>query len=630
MIDLVIQAAKAEGRDDKGYDSINPIWSVCKAIDHKMSIHFSGEYPKFLFEPAAPNETKEVRKYKEQVYKAITTPPTGRALAATRRVWNPANFNLPDLGDYLTKEYPGYGSLMNYFIQMFHPKKLEWANAVQVVRPRIIPTKVIDGKEVVDASKPAEPIAVIIPCKNVVDFNDNYVLVKLESKAPVKYGNEVRHTGRIFEHYTAENIIRYTEVSEEHQAEPKFVVEVLFTGEGHRLGYIPAIKLKGAPKKSMEGRMIYESYFAPALPMLESALLDHSLLQLGKTHAYPHPWSLVDKCGNPRCAGGQVMTGRNNENDQPIWEDCPTCGGSGSRNPGPLGEKQIQVRNNDGDISAGIPTPPDGFTSPQVDIYDFMRKEIDTQIEQAFMMLQIDVSNSQVKGSETALGKQIDRDELFSFLQTLANELFDAFQWTVNTVGKMREGSWKEIEIKPPHDFQIRSQQDLTEEIANTSIPAIVRKDTIDEFISMRFAHDPVSLRINEIIQYADGLYMLSPEDIRIHSMELQPEDKILHMYILKYIREFMEANPNWINGKLAEIAKQLEERALADVKTAELSPLFDAGVEMDAEQTGDALGKIPLAVQQLALGRERAITAGDTALAKQLGDKMEELLAKI
>lgn len=44
----------------------------------------------------------------------------------------------------------------------------------------------------------------------------------------------------------------------------------------------------------------------------------------------------------------------------------------------------------------------------------------------------------------------------------------------------------------------------------------------------------------------------------------------------------------------------------------------------------GGELGKVPLAVQQLALSRQRAIDAGDTVLAAALGDKMDELLSKI
>lgn len=40
-----------------------------------------------------------------------------------------------------------------------------------------------------------------------------------------------------------------------------------------------------------------------------------------------------------------------------------------------------------------------------------------------------------------------------------------------------------------------------------------------------------------------------------------------------------------------------------------------------------DILGKFPLALQQLALARERANTAGDKVLSAKIAQKMKELL---
>jgi hypothetical protein len=43
-----------------------------------------------------------------------------------------------------------------------------------------------------------------------------------------------------------------------------------------------------------------------------------------------------------------------------------------------------------------------------------------------------------------------------------------------------------------------------------------------------------------------------------------------------------------------------------------------------------DNIGKIPLGLQQLALARERAMTAGDKKLAAAIGKKMAEMLGVI
>ena len=44
----------------------------------------------------------------------------------------------------------------------------------------------------------------------------------------------------------------------------------------------------------------------------------------------------------------------------------------------------------------------------------------------------------------------------------------------------------------------------------------------------------------------------------------------------------------------------------------------------------GNDIGKIPLAIQQLALSRKRADEAGDSVLSNQLGNKIDELLKSI
>jgi hypothetical protein len=259
-----------------------------------------------------------------------------------------------------------------------------------------------------------------------------------------------------------------------------------------------------------------------------------------------------------------------------FWEICEVCGGT-ARASSPVETYQVRLRDVDGELIAGIPTPPAGYIQMDSSILDFNRTEVDQQIEKAFMMMQIDVSNTHVKGQETALGKQIDRDELFSFLQTLANELFEAFQWTANTIGKMREGSWKDVTIMPPHDFQVRGQDDLVEEISNSSIPAPVRRDALREFNAMRFASDPVHLRINEVIEYADKLYMVAPEDIRVHSQNIKDRDIILHLYIAKYITEFIDADSGWLDKPLKVLEAELLARAEEDVKERQpFSPIFD------------------------------------------------------
>jgi hypothetical protein len=71
-------------------------------------------------------------------------------------------------------------------------------------------------------------------------------------------------------------------------------------------------------------------------------------------------------------------------------------------------------------------------------------------------------------------------------------------------------------------------------------------------------------------------------------------------------------------------------DHALIDQARKEIAATsFDASDATDLLD-GDSTGKIPLAIQQLALARERAKNAGDEAMAAKLGSKIDELTARI
>lgn len=80
----------------------------------------------------------------------------------------------------------------------------------------------------------------------------------------------------------------------------------------------------------------------------------------------------------------------------------------------------------------------------------------------------------------------------------------------------------------------------------------------------------------------------------------------------------------------LVERLSILKKDGIIDRETyAEIAGVI-LGKESSTGGAVDSLGKIPLAIQQLALARERANTAGDTDLSKQLGSAMDILNAQL
>lgn len=91
------------------------------------------------------------------------------------------------------------------------------------------------------------------------------------------------------------------------------------------------------------------------------------------------------------------------------------------------------------------------------------------------------------------------------------------------------------------------------------------------------------------------------------------------------------EANIDLINQ--TRLSALFADGIIGADKYAELADVKMTGTGTPSGASGgsiDSLGKIPLALQQLALARERAVTAGDTDLINQLGKAQDALLMQL
>jgi len=137
---------------------------------------------------------------------------------------------------------------------------------------------------------------------------------------------------------------------------------------------------------------------------------------------------------------------------------------------------------------------------------------------------------------------------------------------------------------------------------------------------------------------YQNSIQPCADSFANIMTKKLAPEGR---KYILDYKwlpimgeDELQEANEEKIETERLDIlhkagiisAEQYAELAGVDFGGDGIIKLNSAKNEIGGGKTNDQLGKIPLALQQLALARERANTAGDTALSKQLSEAMDSL----
>jgi len=139
-----------------------------------------------------------------------------------------------------------------------------------------------------------------------------------------------------------------------------------------------------------------------------------------------------------------------------------------------------------------MPFPGLTYVAPSNEPLQFVYDKFKNDVADAFSFINIEVSNSDAKGSDTALGKQIDREELFSFLMRISNELFDLMDFTIETVGNMRFLDFVKPVVSSPTSFAIRSEYDLTEELIEgkkAGLPDIAMRQIIRDYVAKRFSN---------------------------------------------------------------------------------------------------------------------------------------------
>lgn len=549
-----------EESDPKKIPSFNPIFSEALEFYRRIRVHFDGRFPDFLFRERAPRESSEEFEYRKKIYKAITKAWMGRALGAVARVWNDKNFTIKwdekSDQEYFEGEFPRYGNIWAYFEQVVTPEKLKDPNAVICFKPAKLPD---------NESDKVEPVGVIYHCDQVIRFEDeSYCLVLLGERSMIKKGTRNVQEGRVYELYDRENIWRIIQTSEAGNKK-EFEVVPMYQG-GHGLDWLPAQKLKGTPLQR-EDEVLYESYFAGAIPSLEAALLDHSTLQVIKyAHAFPRMWQYVDKCPNPNCKSGRVEGTDDQGNFR--WDECTQCEGSGKSIGSPLKVIEIALQDQHGNQKPSLPSDPIGKLEPETGVMEFLWKQIVEYLQTGYSILNIEVSNSFARGDDTALGKQIDREEFFSFLLRFSNELFELLEFAFKTIGALRNDGYVPPSIQRPTNFTIRNDEELTKELSNKDIPDFARRRILQSFNNARFINDIQAEKIFSLIYRLDKLLTKSDDQIGMLLARgiVSKKQVVLHEFIASYIEDIIKEEPKFLDQSYSEQTDVLLGLAETDV----------------------------------------------------------------
>lgn len=534
-------------------------------------------FPDALFEEKAPNELPAEYEYGKKIYRPITMPYWQRANNTLYKIWNPQNWSWrfktevtnenEQAEAYFTKDYPVFGSIEKYFRDVVTPLTVKDANALLCVMPWYIP----------DASQRAEPIVKIFNSPEIWHFSESLAICLSDEKSIVKYSGKEVKEGFVFFAFDKTAIYKITQVG--NKIDYKFEIEEYYT---HDLGYLPCKRLGGVPIYE-QGLKYWQSFFYPAIPILDQALINFNTLQKSvNAHAFLQRWEYVKECDFTSPDGHKCDHGYLH---RPGGDSlCPACQGSGIKQfNSALSVYQVNVSEMRlaGD-EAKINIPPAGYIDVDHSILDFLDKQVDKAIERAFQVINIDVHDSEASGNETATGKQIDREEQHAFLIQFAANQFGLMEFAINAMGQIRyPKEWEDIELNYPTTFELRKPTELTKELENAPVHA--RRMLLAEFGQARFGTDPEMMKRHDLVLRLDSLAAVDEKDIAagVAGGVIPKYKAVIHRFAHELIDLAVEADDMFWEKPFSEqraAIKLLAEQMLPTPEGNELNRILGVG----------------------------------------------------
>ena len=585
-------AVKKKDETEELYECVewSELYKDAKKHCEEIEVHAAGKFPKQLLGHTFPNETKPEMEYRKKSFQPVTEPYWKKAIRSLNRIWSEQNFTVKwgeseDVSEYFLKELPIYKNIFSYFKQVVTANKINDPNAVLAIDFDLPVKQLAEGELIIDDTQQIAPYPVIYCAEDVIFFESGaFCLAMSEEKSVVDYGGKKVKAGYVLYLYDTENIYRIIQVGK--KIDYTFESTLYYT---HNLGDVPCWKLKGTPEETIDGELLYDSHFSPAIPHLNEAIIMHSTLKASISKiAYPIRTYYEQKCSAAGCSSGMVYEAGKEPHK------CSTCNGSGAVRFSPLSDYVMEPPGLTNDVK-DMPFPAVAYVSPDSAILDFSKTTIKEWIQQAFLFLNIDAAPDGMKAglaeNATATKSKIDREEQFVSMLDISNELFELLEYFLDAAYQIRYLAESPITVNAPKTFELISANELTEEItmARTSgLPDSAMSELQYDYVVKRFSQQADIGRITQIARYCDVLFAKDDISIQLNAKYYTPYELVLHQHVYNFIVEKESESAGFIDKDLKEIKPILIE--IAKEKATEL-----AAGGIDAEKiindTADGIG---------------------------------------
>ena len=387
-------------------------------------------------------------------------------------------------------------------------------------------------------------------------------------------------------------------------------------------GYVPAKVISTQRDSKSKART---SYIWKSIDVADEYLIDSSIHSITKKiHGFPRYWERARGCKT--CKGNGTHTELGPDRITPITRTCGTCGGSGSATKSDVSDKIV------------VPTLTQNGQPDNVPVGGYIQIDNDTPHSQIEFMDRMEraihkgvwankFDEKMFTEAETATGIMVDVQAVFDKLSLMSENAQEVELFIVNGLAEIRYGAdFLGAVINYGKKYFVRSADEIEKLYGlakKNGLPTTILDAYIEELIYVRFGNDSMELDRQLKLKEIEPFVHLSV--IEMNAMEnILPRDKIMKIYLTDFVSQYEDevgpisfSNIEEIEAKLIEYAN---EKMLKGALTG-AEPITGGG---------DSLGKIPLALQQLALSREREIGNNNIELANKISMAMTDLTKRL
>jgi hypothetical protein len=512
----------------------HPLYHKTVKCAERMSVHIYGEKPTEILDRVRPREPDEIKSYRKENYEPTTKATASKALSVISKIFNPSLYQIKwkdqsnsgaELERYTLEYFPKHNSIIKFLSQAGLKRMIADPNGVFTVRPAYTPQSSLER---------VEPTIKIYGSENIWYYDDDHFLI-FKRDEERKGGGKIYH----FEYYDKTQV---AELEAEVITQQRITVTITMS-YNHGFDEIPVWFLTGETETEDNGDEYYVSFFEPAIPFWNKAIMHESDLDAAFImHLHPQKVVVAEECDfidqdvNQRCMNGQIALGDGS------YRICPSCKGTGKRIPvGPYGIHMVTKDK----LSEGAPmNVPVQYVTVPTDPTKMLKERVDEQHRKGLEALNMDILD-RVGENQSGIAKVIDRGELYDFLYKISDVVFDThlqnffYFFNLYMFGVQDKNPGRSLdknlpEIQKPVMFDLSSAGEMTLEYAEAkkaSInPEFLRQKQI-AIAAKEYGNNPEIKRKVIVKLELDPLPEISPADmdLKLAGGTISRRDAVIH-----------------------------------------------------------------------------------------------------